>query len=1127
MVWRGGVLPEGGPPFAEELTADLLDFGYSILALALELRDANREREVASQFATRDALDVAAQAIESAVRRGDPGDPSQGRHLVVCAATFHLAGYAARSFSLLPMPALDRNLASVERALALLLRRDLVALRLHIAQWLRDPENTDERISHRLADVDDPFEPQDAAFLALAAGYYRSLGLADTALLFGDTDVEGGAVKLLHQVVENAAEIGNIPMWWVATLTMHLLRDLWEHSLHQRLPPDGFDLPDRWAGLRRDFIAQLVTRRPPHIELWPSQIDAAARALDPTDDLVIALPTSAGKTRIAELCILRALADERRVVYVTPLRALSAQVERVLGKTFVPLDVGVTSLYGAAGTTTSDAESLATAEVVVATPEKLDFALRQDPNVIDDVGLVVFDEGHMIGLGSREIRYEVLIQRLLRRSDAERRRIVCLSAMFNAEDPHFKDFNEWLRSDAPGDAVQVKWRPTRQRFATLDWSDRSHSARLGLLEREEAFVPRFFEELPAQRKRRRPFPSSEIDFCIAAANAFARDGHNVLIYSPQRSQVEPLVREFCRVHAQGYLADIKPPTGEYLAAALAIGREWLGAEHPAVQGLEIGVGGHHAALPRPFLAAIERLLDARRLHVVVASPTLAQGIDLACSVLLFRSLTRFDAHAGKHVGISAAEFANVAGRAGRAYVDLDGLVVLPTYEAAGTRRSKHALFNELIAESKGQRLRSGLAQLVLELSAQISARLDVAGATFLEYVTNQRELWDRKELEADAADDDDETARRSLDEYLADLDVAILSLIDPLDSATDELAELLDGVLGGSLWSRTLAHATAAERKLATALLVSRAEWLWQRTDDAQRKACFFAGLGSRSGIFLYERLDVLVDLLVELHGAVLLDDEEAVGELVVKFADAVREDPFFFPKTPPVGWQAILSQWVSGTAFSEILDGRSVREAQRTQSFIQDGAVFKLVWAAESVRVQAIAAAHARAEELGDGPAFALTYGVSSIAAALLCQIGFASRVGAVWVTRKLNASFVDIDGMHEWLNENAAFLSAEEFWESPDHSLLWSQTSTPASQETPRKWKRERHEVEVRWTKDIPTAGSRVRLVPRLARAVAVCSIELAPLGTATLPFNPARAAVDAVVAEDGAITVEYFGR
>ena len=124
-----------------------------------------------------------------------------------------------------------------------------------------------------------------------------------------------------------------------------------------------------------------------------------------------------------------AAGKRKRVVYVTPLRALSAQVERVLSRTFVPLGFSVTSLYGAAGATIADTETLASAKIVVATPEKLDFAMRQDPTVLDDVGLIVFDEGHMIGLGSRELRYEALVQKLLRRSDANQRRIICLGTL--------------------------------------------------------------------------------------------------------------------------------------------------------------------------------------------------------------------------------------------------------------------------------------------------------------------------------------------------------------------------------------------------------------------------------------------------------------------------------------------------------------------------------------------------------------------------------------------------------------------------------------------------------------------------------------------------------------------------
>jgi hypothetical protein len=80
--------------------------------------------------------------------------------------------------------------------------------------------------------------------------------------------------------------------------------------------------------------------------------------------------------------------------------------------------------YGSTGVSDVDEDAIRTRNIVVATPEKLDFALRNDPTLLDDVGLLIFDEGHMIGLSEREVRYEVQIQRLLKRADAADRRIV-------------------------------------------------------------------------------------------------------------------------------------------------------------------------------------------------------------------------------------------------------------------------------------------------------------------------------------------------------------------------------------------------------------------------------------------------------------------------------------------------------------------------------------------------------------------------------------------------------------------------------------------------------------------------------------------------------------------------------
>lgn len=308
----------------------------------------------------------------------------------------------------------------------MLLRRDLHQMRSVLIQWHLAPEHSDGAVSARMQDAADDFGPEDAVLTALSTAYHRAIGMADSALLLGDGGIFGVALTALEGVVSNAASIGNIPAW----VGCHS-HDPYRARPVVPKPPYHVAIQSSAGGAcAMERIAPRLHRTagnqtPPSMELWPSQLTAAARSTDPDDDLVIALPTSAGKTRIAELCVLRTLADGRRAVYVTPLRALSAQVERVLGRTFVPLDASVTSLYGASGATSSDVNTLATASIVVATPEKLDFALRQDPDVLNDVGLIVFDEGHMIGLGSREIRYEVLIQRLLRRPDATARRIVC------------------------------------------------------------------------------------------------------------------------------------------------------------------------------------------------------------------------------------------------------------------------------------------------------------------------------------------------------------------------------------------------------------------------------------------------------------------------------------------------------------------------------------------------------------------------------------------------------------------------------------------------------------------------------------------------------------------------------
>ena len=387
--------------------------------------------------------------------------------------------------------------------------------------------------------------------IALTDAFMAAMSLFLLALERGEQPLVEQALERLRVSLAICSEMNMLPQWWAHRVAIHLLSDLWSSTFHERVPlqPAG-GLAADWPRLRELFIALLQRRAKAEIDLWPSQTEAAARAVDQSDDLVVSLPTSAGKTRIAELCILRCLAGGKRVVFVTPLRALSAQTETTLQRTFGPLGKTISALYGSIGVSGFDEDAIRERDIVVATPEKLDFALRNDPSLLDDVGLLVFDEGHMIGLNEREVRYEVQIQRLLRRPDAHERRIVCLSAILPDGD-QLDDFAAWLRRDHPGGPIKNDWRPTRLRFGEVVWTP--PTARLNLrVGDERPWVQRFLTGaappnwIPPKRRRTRFFPDDQRELCLATAWRLVDDGQTVLIFCPERRSVEPFADRHCR-----------------------------------------------------------------------------------------------------------------------------------------------------------------------------------------------------------------------------------------------------------------------------------------------------------------------------------------------------------------------------------------------------------------------------------------------------------------------------------------------------------------------------------------------------------------------------------------------------
>ena len=477
------------------------------------------------------------------MRDGDPNWNERGFYTVVAAAAYHLGHFSARAFSLFPSQIEELNLSPAERALTLLMRRDLDALRAAVLDWAAAGQGFDEALAGKFQNAGDELDLDTALVLTLNTLFHKALAIFDFALESGSNEAVRTALTLLDEGIATASQFDSVPFWWIYTIARHLIDDLWDQSLHVRLPnPTDVAPGSNWIGLRRLFIAELLRRRRAEIDLWPSQLAAAARAYDMEDDLVAALPTSAGKTRIAEICILRALSLDLRVIFVTPLRALSAQTERTLRETFTPLGFSVSSLYGASGATGEDVDSLRNRNIVVTTPEKLDFALRNDPTLIDNVGLIVLDEAHTIGAAEREIRYEVLVQRLLRRADAASRRIVCLSAILPQGD-QLRDFVSWVRQDVEGEPVTCDWRPTRQRFGEVVWP-KDHAVLTFRVENEAPFVDPFITPKEPTGKQKKSFPNvagprGQRELTLASAWRLTEEGQTVLIYCPLRKSVIP------------------------------------------------------------------------------------------------------------------------------------------------------------------------------------------------------------------------------------------------------------------------------------------------------------------------------------------------------------------------------------------------------------------------------------------------------------------------------------------------------------------------------------------------------------------------------------------------------------
>lgn len=416
----------------------------------------------------------------------------------------------------------------------------------------------------------------------------------------------------------------------------------------------------------------------PH-DLDPFQL-AACQTLEEGRSVLVAAPTGAGKTIVAEFAVYLAMfAPRDKVFYTTPMKALSNQKFSELQREYGVDEVGLL---------TGDSNINSSARIVVMTTEVLRNMLYADSPLLRDLKYVVMDEVHYLADRFRGAVWEEVIIHL-----PEAVRMVSLSAtVSNAEE--FGDWLQAVRGDT--DVIVSEERPVPLdqhvlvRGKLLDLFDSSGQAATNRVNPELArlaaaggrpITGRAGGDLRRIHHKdigRRDFRNADrmdrpdvvkllddknllpaIFFvfsrvgCDSAVTQVLRSGI-VLTEGWERDEIRAIAEERCRTIRDEDLGVL----GYW---------DWL-------EGLERGVAAHHAGLLPAFKEVIEELFQRKLLKVVFATETLALGINMPARTVVLEKLEKFNGEA--RVPITPGEYTQLTGRAGRRGIDVEGHSVI-------------------------------------------------------------------------------------------------------------------------------------------------------------------------------------------------------------------------------------------------------------------------------------------------------------------------------------------------------------------------------------------------------------------------------------------------------------------
>ncbi len=449
-------------------------------------------------------------------------------------------------------------------------------------------------------------------------------------------------------------------------------------------------------------------------------------AIDNGSSVLVAAPTSSGKTLVAEYAIESALASGKTVVYTTPIKALSNQKFKDLANWLGKEKVGLL---------TGDNAIRPDADVVVMTTEVLRNMIYASSPALANLGLVILDEVHFLQDPYRGPVWEEVIMQL-----SASARLVCLSATVS----NAHEVAGWIGEvHSECEAIIETTRPVElhDHFLVFDKRHRRVQEFRTLRHGESNFeVERYLGKMSEQRNRGpqgrggavgRPRRSEVIehlgnaDRLPAIFFIFSRQGcddaaqgcldYNIdFLDGREKVQVERIVEQ--------HVAEISRED-----LLLLNFEQW-------VEGLKAGIAAHHAGMVTPFKEAVEDCFAAGLLKVVFATETLAMGVNLPARSVVIEQLSRFRGEG--HAVLTPGEYTQLTGRAGRRGIDSTGHAysLWSPYESF-RQLTQLAKSNDFVLESAFRPTYNMAANLMAR--AQREAAIDLLQRSFAQYRSNR------------------------------------------------------------------------------------------------------------------------------------------------------------------------------------------------------------------------------------------------------------------------------------------------------------------------------------------------------------------------------------------------------